>query len=128
MRFFEHEFMRFVLAGAGITVSGYLLYVALLQMMAYLLAYTISFVLSLVLSYFLTSRFVFRRPLHWSTAVQFPFVYIAQYVVGMGLMYGLVDGLGVSQFIAPVVVVALTVPLTFMLSRLVIKQLPLFTA
>ena len=49
--------------------------------------------------------------------LRFPFVYLVQYVMGIAMMYDFVDRLNVSAYVAPIFVVCLTIPITFALSR-----------
>lgn len=89
--------------------------------MHYSAAYTIEYVTGIAISYYLNSRFVFRQPLQWKKAFQFPLVYVAQYLAGLVLLSLLVELVHIKQEFAPVLVIAATVPLTFILSRLIIK-------
>ena len=70
----------------------------------------------ILLGYWLQSRFVFRVPLRARKAALFPLIGFAQYVVGFGLLWGLVDGIGLSPGWAALVVVGSTIPVGFMLS------------
>ena len=48
----------------------------------------------------------------------YPFVYFAQYIFGMLLLWLVVSQLGLSVKLGPLIVVILTIPLTYWLSRL----------
>ena len=122
LRFLNTEFVRFVFIGGVNTISTQLLYIALLLMMPYPVAYTISYVAGIVLSYYLNSVIVFRQKLQWSKAIQFPAVYGMQYVLGIALLYVLVEWLHISEIIAPLVTVILTIPVMFIMSRLIIMR------
>src|SRR5262249_1315331 len=102
----------------GIT---YLAYLLLLPVMPYGTAYTLTYIAGIGLGYYLNARFVFQQPLKWSKALQFPLVYVAQFLASAGLLYLLVDLVHISEVIGPAVVIACTVPLTFVLSRVIIK-------
>jgi putative flippase GtrA len=118
----DHEFARFLISGAVNTVTTYLIYVGLVLFLPYPVAYTITTALGILLSYYLNARFVFRQPLRLSAAVRYPAVYGIQYVLGLGLLYFLVEVGHLSKFIAPVFIVLATVPVTFVLSRLIILR------
>jgi putative flippase GtrA len=122
MRSIDREFVRFIICGAVNTAASYVIYLALLVFVSYLFAYTISYILGIFTSYYLSARFAFRQKLRLSTALQYPAVYLFQYLFGVGLLYILVDWLGVGKRMAPVIVVLLAVPLTFLMSRFVIKR------
>ncbi|MCP3982079.1 MAG: GtrA family protein [bacterium] len=121
-KFFESEIVRFVIVGGVNTGLTQLLYMGLLFVMSYTASYTVSYVAGIFLSYWLNSRYVFRQPLQWSKALQFPLVYLAQYVLGVALLYVMIEWLGVHEMIAPLPVVALIVPVTFLMSRYIIKR------
>ena len=118
----EQTFSRFVVAGAINTALTYLIYVLLALILPYAVAYTITTVLGIFISYFLNARFVFRRKLSFVVAVQYPAVYVTQYLLGLLLLYLLVEKARLSKFLAPILIVAATVPVTFLLSRLVIAR------
>lgn len=120
MKFISREFFRFVFWGGMNTLAGYVLYALLLQFMPYLVAYSVAFVLSVFVSYFLNSRFVFKQELQLRKAAKYPVVYLAQYLLGTVLMYVLVQLLHVNKLVAPAIVVLLTIPVTFTLSRKIV--------
>jgi putative flippase GtrA len=90
--------------------------------MSYKLAYTLTYLIGIYFSYYLNCRLVFREAAQWSSAIKYPLVYAVQYILGFMLLYGLVDFWNLSESIAPLIVIAATVPVTFMLSRWVIKR------
>ena len=57
----------------------------------------------------------------WRSFLQFPLVYVAQYLLGVVMLVLLVDWLGLPKAFGPPVVTLLLLPLTFLLSRLVLK-------
>lgn len=116
------EFMRFVICGIINTLITFLIYLGCLYMVGYSLAYTFSFICGIFISYYLNSRYVFQKALSWRRALQYPLVYLAQYVLGISSLYLLVEILDLSEIVAPVFVVLITVPATFLLSRRVIGR------
>jgi putative flippase GtrA len=117
----EHQFSRFLISGGVNTGLTYLIYVGIVWFLPYTIAYTVTTILGIFLSYVLNALFVFRRKLSLSAALQYPIVYLAQYVVGLILLYLLVEKAGMSKFVAPLLIVVATVPVTFLLSRYVIS-------
>ena len=118
----DSEFLRFLIAGGVNTGLTQLLYMFLLLVLPYLSAYSVSYIAGIYLSYYLNSRYVFKQKMQPSKAIQYPIIYLVQYVVGLGLLYGLVEWLNVHKVIAPLCVVVLTLPLVFLLSRLIIMR------
>ena len=122
MRFINREFCRFIFWGGINTLIGYLIYVLLVQLLPYLLAYSIAYAAGIPISYFLNSRFVFREQLRLSKAVRYPLVHITQYLLGTISLYLLVQIFKVNQLLAPALVVMLTIPVTFVLSRRIVAS------
>ncbi len=114
--------LRFLLSGAANTAATYLLYLALQLVLPYQVAYALAFVAGIGLAYALNVWFVFRTGHTRSRALAFPLVYLFQYVAGALLLALLVEKLGVSQELAPLVVVAITIPATFVLSRFILTR------
>ena len=121
MRSSSVEFLRFGFAGALGTAITYGIYVLLALAVAYVWAFTLSYVIGIFLSYTLNTWLVFREPWSWSRLVRFPIVYVVQYLFGLACLVVLVEWLGVPVLYAPLFVVMLSLPLTFVLSRRVIR-------
>lgn len=120
-KFSDPEFFRFLAVGAFNTAAGYVLYLGLLQVFGYRVAYSIAFVLGVLVSYALNTRYVFRQPFSFSKLLQFPLVYVVQYALGIALLFVLVEVLSIPAFVAPLIVVVVSVPVTFVLSRKIIR-------
>lgn len=115
-------FGRFLLSGAFNTTATYLLYLALLRFMPYRLSYTISFICGIVIAYILNLSFVFRARGGMKTIALFPLVYLAQYLAGLGVVSLWVELLDWQASLAPIAAIIVTIPLTFVLSRLVFDR------
>jgi putative flippase GtrA len=115
------EFARFLAAGAVNTGLTYAIYLLLLAIAPYLVAYTIAYALGIAISYLLLTRFVFRTERRIATALKFPVVYLAQYAVGSAVIVLLVETLGVRASIAAIVAIIASIPVTFVLSRVVLR-------
>ena len=118
----RREFFKFLLVGASNTVLSYVLFLILVRFMPYLAAYTVSYAAGIVNSYFLNVRFVFRERDSLASFLKFPFVYLLQYGLGMVLMWLLVGQMGIAPELAMAAVVVLTIPVTFLASRFVLKK------
>jgi putative flippase GtrA len=115
------EAARFIIAGVINTLLGYALYRLLLLMIPYAVAYTASYVLGIVASYSLNTWFVFRKPWQWKTLGVYPLVYAVQYASGILLLSLLIEHAHIPSEYAPLVVIVATLPVTFLLSRYLIK-------
>jgi len=121
MKSTNREFFRFIFWGGVNTLTGYLIYAFLLHFFAYLICYSISYVLSIFISYFLNSKFVFREQLRLRKALKYPLVYVNQYVLGAVSLYLLVQFLKINKLVAPLLIVLLTIPVTYFLSRRIVR-------
>lgn len=118
----HREAMRFLIVGAANTAATYCLYLLMLSWMGYTPAYTIAYVCGIALAYALNTRFVFRVTRSLAGAIAYPLVYAAQYLVGALALYIAVREFEVPQKFALLASIAVTVPITFLLSRLVLKR------
>jgi putative flippase GtrA len=121
-RFIDLVFARFLISGVLNTGITYLLYLGFLQIASYRIAYTTAFVLGIFISYGLNALFVFRAGITLRSLIRFPLVYLVQYVLGLVLMTTLIEFVGIAAWLAPMFVVLVTVPLTFVLSRTIFSS------
>ena len=118
-----HEALaRYLLAGGVNTAITYALLLVAMRVLNYAIAYSLVYVLGIALGYWLQCRFVFRVPLRWRSAVAFPLVYFIQYLVGLALLFFLVELTALLNEVAALVVVLVNVPLGFVLSRLFLRS------
>lgn len=118
----SNEFVRFVIAGAVNTGATYLLFVFLQFFLLYQIAYTIAYSSGILLSYWLNSVFVFQRAMNFGKMIQYPVVYLVQYIVGVIFMTLLVEFFSLDSICAAPIVIVSVIPITFTLSRYVIKS------
>jgi putative flippase GtrA len=116
------EFVRFIFFGAVNTGITFVMYVFLLWFLSYGIAYTISYAAGILISYWLNAMFVFQEPLRIGRALQYPLVYLLQYLLGLVLLFLLVEVAHVSKIVALLLIVVLTLPITFLLSRYLIRR------
>lgn len=113
---------RFLVAGGSTTAISYLAYALFLWVMDPKAAYALSYVLSIGWSYWVTSTWVFRRPLTWKGLLSFPLVYVVQALLSFLLFVVLLDRLLLPPLAAPLVTIILMLPLTYVLGRAVIHR------
>ena len=111
------EFARFLVSGVGNTLATYAIYLALLNVFDYRIAYTMAYLVGILFAYWIGLKFVFRERGSWAKLGRFPLVYGVQYVVGVAVVVGVVDGLGMPAALGPIAAVAVSIPMTFLLSR-----------
>lgn len=118
----RREFARFLLVGATNTLFSYVLYLLLLAFLGYLTAYSVAYCAGIVLSYFLNVRFVFKESVSLATFLKFPVVYVIQYALGAATLWLLVGKMGIAPELAMFAVIVVTIPVTFLASRFVLKK------
>lgn len=116
------EFLRFLIMGSTNTIVAYAIYLLLLQWMRYEFAYTIGYAVGIVMAYALSAVFVFRQPMRKRSAMRFPLVYLAQFLISLGLLRLAVEVIHIPQWLALGFAVVLTIPVTFFLSRRVVHS------
>ncbi|MEP6698468.1 MAG: GtrA family protein [Verrucomicrobiota bacterium] len=114
--------LRFLFFGCLNTLIAYGLYVVLLWAVPYMAAYTIAYACGIFISYGLNAKFVFNEKLKVTTALQYPLVYVVQYLLGLVILRVLIEGFHVSKLLAPFVVALLMIPVAYKLSSFVIRR------
>jgi putative flippase GtrA len=111
-----------VAAGAANSGLTYLLYLGLLKLVSYRWAYSLSYIAGIFLSFLINALFVFRVPLRWRRLLPYPSVYLVQYLLGLGIAHLWVERLRWDARLVPLAVLAVTVPVSFVLTRWVLEQ------
>jgi len=119
------EALRFLVGGGVNTLLSLVYYWALLYLMPYGAAYTVSFALGILSSYAINTLFVFRTHWSWRRLMAFPLVHLVNYGVGLAVVWASVSLLGLDERVAPLVAIAVTLPLNFLLSRWLIRGHPI---
>lgn len=115
----RHSFVRFLASGVFNTVASYVAYIGLLNVLSYRWSYTISYIAGIALAYALSRYFVFRKSGGRYGIVWLVLIYGLQYAVGISLVNIWVELLGAPPVFAPAFSIAISMPLTYLLSRLV---------
>ncbi|MFD9126781.1 GtrA family protein [Kitasatospora sp. NPDC059571] len=118
------QIVRFGLVGVANTATFYLLYLAMHPFLPYFAAFTAAFVLSMVGSFFLHTHFTYRTRPTWRKFLLFPLPNLTNYLVQSGGVVLLVEWLRVSDRIAPLLAAAVAIPITYVLSKLVLTGRP----
>ncbi|QBP78132.1 GtrA family protein [Herbaspirillum huttiense] len=110
-------FSRFFIAGLLNTGVTYLGYLGLLRLIPYTWAYTVTFVAGICFGYLLNTYWVFKQRAGLRSATFYPLTYAVNYVLGLGLIWMFVDLLKVPRELAPVLVMAISVPIMYFLTK-----------
>jgi len=117
---FLKQFIKFGIVGVSSTLINLGTYYALIYIgVHYILANFIAFVVSVCNAYFWNSRYVFSKKRDGSVKPFFKtfIVYSGTFLLGTGLMYCMVDLIGISKWLAPLINLCFTVPLNFLLNK-----------
>ena len=109
--------LRFLLAGGVNTTATYLLYLGLLRITSHHISYAIAFVVGIAISYVLGRVFVFKVHRGYRSALMLPLVYLIQYLMGAVVVWAWVDLFQQHVMLAPAISIAVTLPLTYFLSK-----------
>lgn len=115
---------RFVIAGALNTGATYLLYLVLVRAMPYVAAYTVSYLAGIAIGYALNVWWVFRTRASVQSASVYPLAYVANYLLGVGLLWMFVQQFGAPAAVAPLLVLPISVPLMYLMSRFIFRKNP----
>lgn len=119
------EYIKFNIIGTANFVVAQIFYLTLYLVFKinYLIAYTITSIISISASYYLNSKFTFKEQKYSLKKYLLSFlVYIFEYVLNLGVILALVNILGLSKAIAPIIAPIFSTIPVFFLIRLVIKH------
>lgn len=116
--------LRFVVAGAVNTAATWAAYLAMLPLVHFITAYSLAYTAGICLGYVLNARLVFYTPLSWRGLASMPGVYAAQYLIGTATLWLMVGRLGMDRRWALLVGILVSLPATFLLTRLVLLGRP----
>lgn len=117
------RFLKFVAGGGINTSSTYLLYILLDKFIDYQIAYLISYTIGIFFAYWFNSTIVFNVTLSWTKLIFYPIIYCIQLITSTFLLILLVENFNISTIIAPLIVISLMIPLTYLLNKFFLVQL-----
>ena len=110
------QFIRFASVGAICTALHYAIYYVLQKFVSPTPAYTAGYALSFICNYFLTTFFTFKSKTSAGNALGFAGCHAVNYLISIGLL-NLFIYLGIDKLIAPILVLAIAIPVNFILLR-----------
>ena len=114
------QFIKFGIVGLSNTVIGLGSYYLFLYLGChYMIANILSWILSVFNAFYWNSKYVFKTTNTWLKALLKTYVsYGISFIIGAILLYILVEIVNISDIIAPVLVLVITIPLNFILNKL----------
>ncbi|MDR0272083.1 MAG: GtrA family protein [Clostridiales bacterium] len=114
------QFIKFGIVGLSNTAVNFAVYYVLLLLgVYYVIATILAFAVSVINAFFWSSKFVFKSK-EKNLPKKLAKVYISYgitFLLSMGTLILMVDVLQISEYIAPLINLCITVPLNFLLNR-----------
>ncbi|HCX9183409.1 TPA: flippase GtxA [Staphylococcus aureus] len=118
------EILKFIIVGGINTLNYYVVYLLLLKLLhiEYMISYITGFLVAFVISYYLNCYFVYRVKPTWRKFISFPITQIVNVSLQTVLLYVFVSWLNLPAEIAPFAGLVITIPITFVLSKWILKD------
>lgn len=117
----QNKFLRFLASGVVNTLASYALYFVLLKIINYQLAYSLAYIAGIGFSYFMQRYYVFNASGGAMGPVLIILIYFIQYALGFILVSLWVKYFNFPVIFAPLFSIAVSVPITYALSRNVFR-------
>jgi putative flippase GtrA len=115
------QFVKFGIVGVSNTLISLLIYYIFIfiNMKLYLVGSIVGFLVSVLNSYFWNNRYVFKaeKRNHVKALMKTYLSYGLTSLLSIGLLVILVEVLNVSEIMAPIINLAITIPLNFLLNK-----------
>ncbi|HDP2278811.1 TPA: flippase GtxA [Staphylococcus aureus] len=118
------EILKFIIVGGINTLNYYVVYLLLLKLLhiEYMISHITGFLVAFVISYYLNCYFVYRVKPTWKKFISFPITQIVNVSLQTVLLYVFVSWLNLPAEIAPFAGLIITIPITFILSKWILKD------
>ncbi|KOS65899.1 polysaccharide biosynthesis protein [Staphylococcus aureus] len=118
------EILKFIIVGGINTLNYYVVYLLLLKLfhIEYMISHITGFIVAFVISYYLNCYFVYRVKPTWRKFISFPITQLVNASLQTVLLYVFVSWLNLPAEIAPFAGLVITIPITFVLSKWILKR------
>ena len=118
------EFLKYTIVGCINTADYYLSYLIFMDMFkfSYKISFVMGYVVSIVGSYFLNTYFTYKQKPSMKKFLIFPLTYVPNFIIQYVGMILLVDRINMSRKVAPVITALVATPITFFVTKYVIKK------
>lgn len=118
------EFLKYAIVGCINTADYYLSYLIFMDIFkfSYKISFVMGYVVSIVGSYFLNTYFTYKQKPSVKKFLIFPLTYIPNFIIQYLGMILLVDRINMSRKVAPVITALVATPITFFVTKYVIKK------
>ncbi|MFT5874308.1 MAG: putative flippase GtrA [Clostridium sp.] len=114
------QFIKFGIVGVANTLIALLTYYILVYFkFNYIIANTIGFIVSVINAYYWNNKFVFKKSdsNNVKTIIKTFIAYGTTFLISTVLLIAMVDYLGISKIVAPIINLIITIPLNFLLNK-----------
>ena len=113
------QFLKFGIVGISNTIIALGIYYTVLFLIRnYMLANLVSWVISVLNAFYWNNRYVFKNNQNWKKVLFKTYIsYGASLFVSTCLLYFQIEWVGISDKIAPLLTLAITVPLNFIMNK-----------
>ena len=120
----HYEIIKFVIVGGINTLDYYLVYLILLKLLHihYMVSHIIGFIVSFIISYYLNCYFVYRVKPTLKKFLSFPLTQVVNMGMQSLFLYIFARWFNFPSEIAPFVGLIVTIPITFILSKWILKD------
>ena len=118
------EILKFIIVGGINTLNYYVVYLLLLKLLhiEYMISHITGFLVAFMISYYLNCYFFYRVKPTWRKFISFPITQIVNVSLQTVLLYVFVSWLNLPAEIAPFAGLVITIPITFVLSKWILKD------
>ena len=114
------QWIRFLVGGGINTAFTYGIYLILMLFVHYQIAYLIAYIVGVVFAYWFNAVIVFKVSLSWKGLFSYPIIYIIQYTISAFLLNIFVETLQIDKIFAPLMIIIIMIPLTYVLNKYVL--------
>lgn len=113
------QYFKFGLVGISNTIIGLLSYYLFLWLgFYYMTANVFSWIISVYNAFYWNNKYVFKNNISWWIALIKTYIsYGLSFLSSMFLLYILVEYACVSEFLAPVITLLMTIPMNFLMNK-----------
>lgn len=113
------QFIKFCIVGLSNTAIGLGTYYLFLWLgFHYMIANVLSWVISVFNAFYWNNKYVFKSSTTWLKSLFRTYIsYGVSFLAGAVVLYGLVEWCGISDVVAPLLVLIVTIPLNFVLNK-----------
>lgn len=114
------QFFKFGIVGCINTFSSWIFYYSLLFLgVHYLISTTIAYILSSIIGFILNKAWVFQNKVYdYKRIIKYYLVYGSSYLINILCMYMWVDIMNISDKLAPILTLFITIPFNYIFSRI----------